>query len=122
MNPISQINKKLDGFIRRYYLSALIKGVLLFFGFALLYVLFWVFIEHFFWLPKPARGFVFWAIIVFSSFLFYRLILLSFLKYLSILRGINYEDAARIIGEAFPEIDDRLLNTLQLNKLSLIHI
>jgi len=117
MNPISQINKKLDGFIRRYYLSALIKGVLLFFGFALLYVLFWVFIEHFFWLPKPARGFVFWAIIVFSSFLFYRLILLSFLKYLSILRGINYEDAARIIGEAFPEIDDRLLNTLQLNKM-----
>ena len=117
MNQISQINKKLDSFIRRYYLSTLIKGVLLFIGFVLLYVLFWIFIEHFFWLPQSARGLVFWAIIAFSSFLFYKLILLPSLKYFSILKGINYEAAARIIGEAFPEIDDRLLNTLQLNKM-----
>ncbi|MBG39141.1 MAG: hypothetical protein CL857_04380 [Cryomorphaceae bacterium] len=117
MNQISQINKKLDSFIKRYYLSALIKGVLLYIGFVLLYVLFWIFIEHFFWLPQSARGLVFWAIIVFSSFLFYKLILLPSLKYLSILKGINYEAAAKIIGEAFPEIDDSLLNTLQLNKM-----
>ena len=117
MNQISQINRKLDSFIRRYYLSALIKGILLFIGFVLLYVLFWGFIEHFFWLPQSGRELVFWAIIAFSSFLFYKLILLPFLKYFSILKGINYEAAARIIGEAFPEIDDRLLNTLQLNKM-----
>ncbi|MEL0300537.1 MAG: DUF4175 family protein [Flavobacteriaceae bacterium] len=33
------------------------------------------------------------------------------------LKGIDYESASRIIGDAFPEIDDKLLNTIQLSNM-----
>tara|TARA_B100000963_G_scaffold339391_1_gene337104 strand:- start:573 stop:767 length:195 start_codon:yes stop_codon:yes gene_type:complete len=48
LDPFSEIQAKLDKFIRRYYLSALIRGGILFFGLGMLYALFWVFIEYFF--------------------------------------------------------------------------
>ena len=117
MGSIEHIHNKLDRFIKRYYLSSLLKGALLFFAIAFVYILFWIFIEYFFWMPQFGRGFVFWLFIVFVLFLSYKLILLPLLKYFSVLKGIDYESASRIIGDAFPEIDDKLLNTIQLSNM-----
>lgn len=117
MGSIEHIHNKLDRFIKRYYLSSLLKGTLLFFAIAFVYILFWIFIEYFFWMPQFGRGFVFWLFIVFVLFLSYKLILLPLLKYFSVLKGIDYESASRIIGDAFPEIDDKLLNTIQLSNM-----
>ena len=117
MGPIKKIHNKLDRFIRRYYLSALLKGTLLFFTISIVYILFWVFIEYFFWMPKYGRGFVFWVFITLALFLSYNLIIKPLLKYFSILKGIDYESASRIIGEALPGIDDKLLNTIQLSNM-----
>lgn len=117
MASIEHIHNKLDRFIKRYYLSSLLKGALLFFAIAFVYILFWIFIEYFFWMPQFGRGFVFWLFIVFVLFLSYKLILLPLLKYFSVLKGIDYESASRIIGDAFPEIDDKLLNTIQLSNM-----
>ena len=117
MGSIEHIHNKLDRFIKRYYLSSLLKGALLFFAIAFVYILFWIFIEYFFWMPQFGRGFVFWLFIVFVFYLSYKLILLPLLKYFSVLKGIDYESASRIIGDAFPEIDDKLLNTIQLSNM-----
>ena len=117
MGSIEHIHNKLDRFIKRYYLSSLLKGTLLFFAIAFVYILFWIFIEYFFWMPQFGRGFVFWLFIVFVLFLSYKLILRPLLKYFSVLKGIDYESASRIIGDAFPEIDDKLLNTIQLSNM-----
>ena len=117
MGSIEHIHNKLDRFIKRYYLSSLLKGALLFFAIAFVYILFWIFIEYFFWMPQFGRGFVFWLFIAFVLFLSYKLILLPLLKYFSVLKGIDYESASRIIGDAFPEIDDKLLNTIQLSNM-----
>ena len=117
MGSIEHIHNKLDRFIKRYYLSSLLKGALLFFAIAFVYILFWIFIEYFFWMPQFGRGFVFWLFIVFVLYLSYKLILLPLLKYFSVLKGIDYESASRIIGDAFPEIDDKLLNTIQLSNM-----
>ena len=117
MGPIKKIHNKLDRFIRRYYLSALLKGALLFFTISIVYILFWVLIEYFFWMPKYGRGFVFWVFITLALFLSYNLIIKPLLKYFSILKGIDYESASRIIGEALPGIDDKLLNTIQLSNM-----
>ena len=117
MDPIEKIHNNLDRFIRRYYLSALLKGTLLFFTILIVYILFWVFIEYFFWMPRYGRGFVFWVFNALALFLLYNLIINPLLKYFSILKGIDYESASRIIGEALPEIDDRLLNTIQLSNM-----
>ena len=116
LDSFNEIQVKLDKFIRRYYLSALIRGVMLFFGLGMLYALFWVFIEHFFWLPSTGRGLVFWCLLLFEMFLFYTLIFTPATKYFKIKNGINNQEAATLIGAAFPEIKDKLLNTIQIKK------
>ena len=116
LDPFSEIQAKLDKFIRRYYLSALIRGGILFFGLGMLYALFWVFIEYFFWLPSYGRGLVFWCLLVFEAFLFYKLIFVPGTKYFKIKSGIDSQEAAALVGAAFPEIKDKLLNTIQIKK------
>ena len=111
---MNHINRNIDRFIKRYYFSAIIKGALLFFGLGLIYILFWVFIEHLFWLPKTGRTLIFWLILVFEGVLFYKFVLTPILKYFKVLKVISYEEAAILFGEALPEVDDKLLNTIQL--------
>lgn len=89
---------------------------MLFFGLGMLYALFWVFIEHFFWLPSTGRGLIFWCLLVFETFLFYTLIFVPATKYFKIKNGIDNQEAAALIGAAFPEIKDKLLNTIQIKK------
>lgn len=115
LDHFDEIKSKLEEFIRRYYISALIKGTMLFFGFGLLYAFFWIIIESFFWFPTTARTFVFWSLIFFETFLFSKFLLIPFLSYLRIRSGINHHDASKIIGDFFPEIKDKLLNAIQLN-------
>ena len=95
----------------------MIRGVLLFFGFGLLYALFWIFVEHFLWLSTIGRTVVFWALVSFEVFLFYHFIAIPLSKYFKISSGLSNEEAAALIGEFFPEIKDKLLNTVQLNHL-----
>ena len=115
LNHFDEIKSKLEGFIRRYYISALIKGAMLFFGFGLLYAFFWIIIESFFWFSTTARTIVFWSLISFETILFIKFLLIPFLSYLRIRSGIDYHDASKIIGDFFPEIKDKLLNAIQLN-------
>ena len=98
-------------------MSALLKGALLFFGIGLLYALFWVSIEHFFWISSSGRMIVFWSLVFFEMILFYKLLCVPLFKYLKIRSGISDEAAAKIIGDFFPEISDKLLNVIQLNTL-----
>ena len=115
MNHFFNIKTKLEQFIKRYYLSALLKGALLFFGIGLLYALFWISIEYFFWISSSGRTIVFWSLVFFEMILFYKLLCVPLLKYLKIRSGISDQEAAKIIGDFFPEISDKLLNVIQLN-------
>ena len=115
VDHFEEIKFKLEQFIRRYYISALIKGAMLFFGFGLLYAFFWIIVESFFWFSSTARTLVFWSLISFETALFLKFLLVPFLSYLRIRSGINHQDASKIIGDFFPEIKDKLLNAIQLN-------
>lgn len=110
------ILKKLEAFIRKFYINELLKGALLFLAMGLLYFLLTVFLEYFFWLGKLGRLLLFWVFIVVELSLFTRFIVLPLLRLFKISKGIDHEDAARIIGTHFPEVDDKLLNFLQLQK------
>ena len=118
MNGFHKIEQKLEHFIRRYYLSALLKGLLLFFTIGALYALLLLSLEHFFWLDSFGRLFLFWGVFGFEAVLFYRLIFIPLAKYFKIQKGINFETASKIVGAHFPEVKDKLLNVLQLNKQS----
>jgi hypothetical protein len=116
LNHFLDIKIKLEQFIKRYYLSALLKGLILFFGFGLLYLLFWVSMEYFFWISTVGRTIIFWSLVLFELLLFYRLLCIPIFKYLKISSGIDETSAAKIVGDFFPEINDKLLNIVQLNK------
>lgn len=109
-----EIQSKLEQFIRRFYTNELLKGIILFFAIGLLYFLFTLFVEYLLWLNTTARTILFWVFVVVEVGLFARFIVMPLAKLFKLQKGINYEDASKIIGNHFPEVNDKLLNILQL--------
>ncbi|TXE08438.1 hypothetical protein ES711_07995 [Gelidibacter salicanalis] len=118
MNHFKTIQRKLEQFIRRYYTNALLKGSILFFAIGLLYLLFTLVIEYILWLNPTARTILFWFFIVVEVSLFVRFILWPLSKLFKLQKGIHYDEASKIIGKHFPEVNDKLLNVLQLQRSS----
>jgi hypothetical protein len=110
--------KKLDEFIRKYYRNQLLKGLILYGGilvFSFLLVTFLEFIGHF---GSGTRTVLFYMFILVNAGVFYFYIIDPILKISKIGKIISYEQASQIIGRHFEEIQDKLLNTLQLQKLN----
>lgn len=115
MKTTSAIYLKLEAFIKKYYTNELIKGVLLFTGFGLLYFLITLFIEYFLWLKPLGRTLLFWLFIGVEVFLLFRFILFPIFKLFKLQKGIDYNQASAIIGNHFTEVSDKLTNFLQLS-------
>ena len=109
--------RKLDEFIRKYYYNALLRGTLLFLAILFISYLLFILLEYFWHFGTVTRT-VFFYLFIFlngSSFLFF--IMDPLLKIRKFGKIISHEQAARIIGKHFAEIQDKLLNTLQLKHL-----
>ena len=115
MNKFKHIEQKLNAFIKKYYTNELIKGLILFFSFGLLYFILTLFIEYFLWLKPTARTILFWSFIVIELALLTKYIILPLIKLFGLQKGISYKDASKIIGKHFNEVDDKLLNVVQLH-------
>ncbi|KAF2082502.1 collagen-like domain-containing protein [Flavobacterium sharifuzzamanii] len=115
MKTSSAIYQKLEAFIKKYYTNELIKGILLFTGFGLLYFLFTLFVEYFLWLKPLGRTFLFWLFVGVEVFLLVRLIIFPLFKLFKLQKGIDYTQASKIIGNHFTEVSDKLTNFLQLS-------
>ncbi|NNF86171.1 MAG: hypothetical protein HKM26_06430 [Winogradskyella sp.] len=116
MSDFNTIQQKLEQFIKRYYANELLRGAILFFAIGLLYFLATLFVEYMLWLNPTGRTFLFWAFISVEAALFIRFIVFPVTKLFKLRRGIDLEEASIIIGNHFPEVSDKLLNVLQLNK------
>lgn len=114
METKSLIYQKLEAFIKKYYVNELLKGVILFVGFGLLYLFFTLFIEYFLWLKPAGRTILFWAFVGVELFLLSRFILFPIFKLFKLQKGIDYKQASQIIGSHFSEVNDKLINFLQL--------
>lgn len=114
MSDFEYIKKQLESFTRRYYMNELLKGAILFSTIWLLYFLFMVFIEYFFWLSPKGRSVLFWLFIIFSAALFFRFVVIPLSRLFRISKGIDHQESSRIIGRHFPEVNDKLLNVIQL--------
>jgi len=115
LKTTSAIYQKLEAFIKKYYTNELIKGTLLFIGFGLLYFLFTLFIEYFLWLKPVGRTILFWMFVGVEVFLLFRFILFPIFKLFKLQKGIDYNQASKIIGNHFTEVSDKLTNFLQLS-------
>ena len=116
MNNFQNIQSKLQEFVKKYYTNELIKGLILFSSFGLLYFIFTLLVEHFLWLQPTARTILFWLFVGVELALLVKYILIPIAKLFGLQKGITLKEASKIIGNHFTEVDDKLLNVLQLHK------
>ena len=118
MQAFTNIQNKLSFFYKKYYTNELIKGLILFFSLGALYLFVTLFIEYFLWLKPVARTILFLVFILVEVYLLFRFILKPILKLIGLQKGISLEQSSKIIGNHFPEVQDKLLNILQLKETS----
>jgi hypothetical protein len=112
----NQLIDQIDAFIRKYYKNQLIKGSILFTLFFLLALLATSSLEFFGRFPILVRAILFFSFIVVQSFLFIRWIGTPLSRLWSFGKRISHLQAADIIGSFFPEVGDKLKNTIQLQQ------
>ena len=115
MVGFKSITENLHRFLRKYYVSELIKGFILFFSLGLLYFFLTLFLEYFLWLEPMERTFLVFLFVFVEIFLLIRFVVIPVFKLIGLGKGISIENAAKIIGSHFPEVKDKLLNVIQLN-------
>ena len=118
MDNYSNILEKLNAFIAKFYTKMLLKGVLLFIAFGLLFFLLVLGIEYFLWLNSLGRLLLLVLFVGVEFYLVWKFIItpLSFL--LKWKRGLSNKEASLLIGEHFPEVEDKLFNLLDLAESS----
>ena len=107
---------QIDAFIRKYYKNQLVRGSLLFTLFFLLAFLLTSSLEFFGRFPVLVRGVLFFGFIVLQSYLFIRFIGIPLSRLWAFGKRISHIQAAEIIGVFFPDVADKLKNTIQLQQ------
>jgi len=113
-NSFDTLINQIDAFIRKYYKNQMIRGLLLFFVIFLFSFLFTTTFEYFGRFNSFIRGTLFFGFIGTNTYVFGRFIVIPVSKLISFGKQISRIQAAEIIGAFFPNISDRLKNTLQL--------
>lgn len=116
MRSANLLIQKLDVFIRKYYLNRLMRGVLFGGGIILASGLSLFLLEYLGNFGVVGRTIFFWCLLLGIVFVVSRFMLWPLLQWARISRGLTYDQASELVGEHFPEIRDRLLNTLQLQR------
>ncbi|CAN5173584.1 hypothetical protein BH09BAC3_BH09BAC3_00200 [soil metagenome] len=116
-SQVKVVDEKIASFRKKYYLNLFLRGTILSLSLLLGYFLLASLIEYNLWLGKGIRlslFILFFGIAGYCIFHFLRQPLLWWLSG----SGIGREQSAKIIGQYFPAIEDRLLNFLQLSLVS----
>ncbi|MEM6828982.1 MAG: hypothetical protein AAF551_00605 [Bacteroidota bacterium] len=118
MSGIEEIKHRLGTFKKRYYLRQIVVGSLLFLILSIALFLIVNSIEYQLWLSTTIRFFLFLLSFSTTLFLFFWLIIRPLSLLTRLRKGISDEAAANEISKHFPEIKDKLVNTLQLSQIS----
>ncbi|MBR7023347.1 MAG: hypothetical protein IKI09_07750 [Bacteroidales bacterium] len=115
MSAPNKLIEKIEGFTRKYYLNRLIQGVLV--G-AVLWIVFYLLInglEYFSWFPPKGRFVLLLFLLAGSGFVLAYHFLIPLVNLIRFRKKMSVEQASVLIGKFFPEIKDKLLNTIQLS-------
>lgn len=115
-NDYQSLIKKLDGFIRKYYKNQLLRGLIYSTGLVLLFFISLTVLEYYAHFNTAIRTVLFYSFIVASGFISAKYIVIPLSKLYKLGQLISYEEAANIIGKHFSNVQDKLLNTLQLQQ------
>lgn len=117
MSGIEEIKNKLASFKRKFYYRQLLVGSLLFLIINTSVFLLISSLEHSFWLSPSGRKILFFGFLGLLLSSLYTLVIRALLQLTHLRKGLSNEDAAQVVSRHFPEIEDRLINTLQLGSL-----
>ncbi len=112
------IQNKLVKYKKRYYLNLLIKGSIITLTVLLSVFLFLAFIEYYLHSGRVVRGILFFAYLVLAFVVLYQWLFIHLFHIGFKSKQISDETAAKNIGGFFPNIHDKLLNLIQLQKLN----
>ncbi|MDA0193693.1 MAG: hypothetical protein O2887_00710 [Bacteroidetes bacterium] len=117
-NGFELIVDKLKEFKKKYYLNTLLKGIIL--SISILISVFLIFntLEFTLRFNSMIRGLFFFSFLVAFTLVIYFWVIIPINKLFRNGQQISDEEAARQIGSYFPNISDKLLNTIQLQKIS----
>lgn len=116
-NNYNKLISKLDAFIRKYYKNQIIKGLLYALALVMAFYLLIAILEHFGRFSISVRTGLFYALLSGTGYVLARFIFIPVAKLFKLGKTISYEQASKIIGDHFGNVEDRLINTLQLKKL-----
>lgn len=110
----NELLHKIEAFAKKFYLNRLVQGVLV--G-AVLWMVFFLLInglEYFSWFPPKGRFVLFLFLLAGSAFVLVYYFLIPLVNLIRFRKKMSVEQAATLIGKFFPDIQDKLLNTIQL--------
>lgn len=114
MSQYDLLIKKLDGFIRKFYANQLLRGGIIVLGCLLIYILLATVGEYFFYFTAQVKWALLGFFVTIGLIAFIVWVVFPFLKMQRLGNVISHERAAKIIGDFFPQVKDKLLNILQL--------
>jgi hypothetical protein len=103
-------------FKRKYFVNRIIRGTLLLLTISAILFLAVSSLEYIFWFNNTVRFLLLCGYVISFIALFYKYILISVFELYGLKKGLDNEEAAKIIGKHFDEINDKLLNIIQLSK------
>jgi hypothetical protein len=116
MGSFDRLIEQIDAFIRKFYKNQMIKGVILFVAVFLLTFLMVTTLEYFGRFGHLTRAVLFFGFIGVNVYISVRYMIIPVLKLFSFGSRIDRFQASEIIGKFFPNVSDRLKNTLQLQQ------
>ena len=111
---LARVRTELEAFKRKFYLNLLVRGLLVAGGLLLTFFVVFNGLEYFLYLPTIARGGLLFGFIGLTVYSFVHWIWQPLAALTNLRRLLSDEQAAKRVGELFPEVQDRLLNALQL--------
>ena len=115
-SKIQILNDKIREFLRKYYLNKLYKGIIFFVIVLLATFIAFSLFEYFSYSNTVIRSVLFFSFIALAVGIGIAYILIPALKIGGLGKQLTNEEVAKIIGDHFEQIDDKLLNLFELQK------
>ena len=115
-SKIQILNDKIRSFLRKYYLDKMYKGIILFVIILLATFIAFSLFEYFSYSNSVVRSILFYSFILLAVGIAVAYIILPALKISGLGKQLSNEEIAKIIGDHFDQIDDKLLNLFELQK------
>ena len=115
-SKIQILNSKIRNFLRKYYLNKLYKGIAFFVIILLATFIAFSLFEYFSYSNTVVRSILFYSFLALAAGIGIAYIIIPSLKIAGLGKQLTNEEVAKIVGDHFEEIDDKLLNLFELQK------